>query len=156
MGQLGHRPLYHPIILHDFTLPTPIQIGTEQYFEWKEIDSPLTLVAFHIIIHPTFAFPSPQFNISGSHLKNFPIIHCLWNDCPHHLDRLSSDYIENVLGERYPDQHLDLFTLNIDWFITSYYKPVTPYPLQQDIYPLSPTTPISFYLPPECHLSSED
>ena len=105
------------------------------------------LVAFHIIIHPSFAFAEPQFHLSGKHLNNFPIIHCLWNNCPHHLDIISHHYIHNTSEECYPDQNLDLFAIKIDNFITSYYKAATPYSLRQDLYPNSPTGPISLPLP---------
>ena len=76
-GRFGHRPIYRPIVSLSFTSPSPIQISSEHYFEWREVGSPLVLVALHIIIHPSFAFTEPQFHISGTHLKNFPIIHCL-------------------------------------------------------------------------------
>ena len=106
-GQFGHHPIYHPIISLSFTTPSPIQISSEHYFEWREVNSPLPLVAIHIVIHPSFAFSKPLFNITGTHLKNFTIIHILWNDCPQHLDCISHHYIHNVLGEQYPDQNLD-------------------------------------------------
>ena len=153
-GQFGHRPIYRPIISLSFTSPSPSQISSEHYFEWREVDSPLPIVAIHVIIHPSFAFAEPLFNIAGTHLKNFPIIHILWSDCPRHLNHISHNYIHNVLGDRYPDQNLDLFALKFDYFITSYYKAVTPYSLRQDLYPLSPTPPLSIYNPR--HSSSED
>ena len=49
-GQFGHRPIYKPIVSLSFTTPSPIQISSEHYFEWREVDSPLPLVAIHIII----------------------------------------------------------------------------------------------------------
>ena len=153
-GQFGHRPIYKPIVSLSLTTPSPIQISSEHYFEWREVDSPLPLVAIHILIHPSFAFEVPYFKISGTHLKNFPIIHILWNDCPRHLDRISHHYIHDVLGEQYPDQNLDLFAIKFDQFITAYYKAVTPYSLRQDLYPFSPTPPLSIYNPR--HSSSED
>ena len=57
-GQFGHRPIYQPIISLSFTSPSPIQISSEHYFEWREVESPLPIVAIRIIIHPSFAFAS--------------------------------------------------------------------------------------------------
>ena len=152
-GQLGHCPFYHPIVSLGFTVPTPIQIGTEHYFKWRGVDSLLTLVTFHLIIHPTFTFMEPLFNIAGNHLKNFHIIHCFWNDCLYHLAHFSHTLIHDTLHNWYPDQNLDLFAIKINNFITSYYKAVTPYSLCQDCYLNSPTPPLSTFYP--CHLSSE-
>ena len=65
-GQFGHHPIYRPIISLSFTSPSLIQISSEHYFEWREVNSPLPLVAIHIIIHPSFAFAEPLFNIAGT------------------------------------------------------------------------------------------
>ena len=85
-GQLHHCPFYRPATHLSFTEPTPIQVGTEHYFEWLHKESRIPLVAFHLIIHPTFAFGEPLFTFSSIHLKPFPIIHCLWSDCPRHIN----------------------------------------------------------------------
>ena len=50
-SQLLHRPFYRPTTSLSFTHPTPIQIGTEHYFEWQYTETKVPLVAFHLIIH---------------------------------------------------------------------------------------------------------
>ena len=64
-GQLFHRPFYHPATHLSFTEPTPIQVGTEHYFEWVHSETRIPLVAFHFIIHPTFTFSEPLFTFGS-------------------------------------------------------------------------------------------
>ena len=140
--QLHHHPFYRPATYLSFTEPTPIQVASEHYFEWLHQESRIPIVAFHLIIHPTFAFGEPLFTFGSIHLKPFPIIHCLWNNCPRHLNLLTSHFIDQTLLHKWPDQRLDTFSINLDNFFSSYYRPVTPYSLRQDLYPNSPTPPL--------------
>ena len=156
-SQFCHCPFYHPATHLSFTKPTPIQVGVEHYFEWVHQESRIPLVAFHLIIHPTFAFGEPLFTFGSIHLKPFPIIHCLWSDCPRHLNLLTSHFIDQTLLNKWPDQRLDAFSINLDNFFDSYYRAVTPYSLRQDLYPNSPTPPLySYHVTPHSPSSSKD
>ena len=106
--QISHSPLQHTWTLLGVTFMT----------EWREDRSALTLVAFHLIIHPSFAFAEPLFNIKRVRLKNFPTLCCFWNNCPHHLDWTSHHYIHDTLHDYHPDQHLDCFAIKLDSFFT--------------------------------------
>ena len=154
--QLYHRPFYRPATHLSFTEPTPIQVGSEHYFEWLHKESRIPIVAFHLIIHPTFTFAEPLFTFGSQHLKPFPIIHCLWSDCPRHINLLTSDFLDQTLVHKWPDQNVDAFHLLLQDFFSCYYRPVTPFSFRQDLYPNSPTPPLySFQFIPHSSTSSE-
>ena len=152
--QLFHRPFYCPATHLSFTEPTPIQVGTEHYFEWVHSETRIPLVAFYLIIHPTFAFGEPLFTFSSIHLKPFPIIHCLWNDCPRHLNLLTSDFLDQTLVYKWPDQNINAFGIHLHNFFSSYYRAVTPFSLHQDLYPNSTAPPLYSYHITPCSPSS--
>ena len=120
-------------------------------------ESRIPIIAFHLIIHPTFAFREPLFTFGSIHLKPFPVIHCLWSDCPRHINLLTADFLDQTLVYKWPDRNFDVFHLLLQDFFSSYYRAVTPYSLCQDLYPNSPTPPLySFNLIPCSPSSSED
>ena len=155
-GQLFHHPFYRPATHQSFTEPTPIQVGTEHYFEWVHSKTRIPPAAFHFIIHPTFTLREPLFTFGSVHLKPFPIIHSLWSDCPRHLNLLTSDFLDQTLVYKWPDQNIDAFGIHLH-NLSSYYRAVTPFSLRQDLYPNSPTPPLySYRLTPHSPISSED
>ena len=140
-SQLFHLAYYKPIVSLSFTLPSPIQVGTEHYFEWRSVETNHIIVSLHIIISPVFCFFEPNYQIVSNSYKSHPSIICLWHDCPHFLSFSAHDYLENVLGKLWPEDKLDLFCKEIDWFISRYYKTVTPWSAPQNLYPNSPSIP---------------
>ena len=82
---------------------------------------------FWCIISPSFCFFDPQFQIQCNSYKSHPVILSLWYDCPHHLSHTAQDYLENTLGCLWPDEDLPGFCQEIDWFISQYYKTITPW-----------------------------
>ena len=139
-SQLFHIAYYKPIVSLSFSLPSPIQVGTEHYFEWRSKEANCIIVSVHFIISPVFCFFEPQFNIIANSYKSHPTIICLWQDCPHYLSFSAQDYLENTLGRLWPDDGLDLFCLELNWFINRYYKTATPWSAPQNLYSPPPTT----------------
>ena len=67
-GQLVHKPFYHPLISLTFTEPSPIQVGSEHYFEWRTTDREEIIFTFHLVINPSYGFFAPHtFVQSNSH-----------------------------------------------------------------------------------------
>ena len=139
--QLFHIAYYKPIVSTSFTHPTPIQISSEHYFEWRAQEDNFIIFSFHIIISLVYCFFEPEFKIVINSYKSHPTIFCLWHDCPLRLSFPIGNYIEDTLANIWPEEHLDRFQIELDGFIRRYYKNVTPWSTPQNLYPLSPSVP---------------
>jgi hypothetical protein len=148
--QLFHRPFYRPAVSLSFEYPSPIQVGTEHYFEWRRYNDTSIIASVHIIIHPAFTLLGPHYKITRSSHQAYPTVHILWWDCPFHLPSEVSHFLTNDLLSIWPDDNLDQFDLLLHTFCDRYYRPVTPFSAPQNLYPHSPSSPD--YIP----LTTED
>jgi hypothetical protein len=148
--QLYHRPFYRPVVSLSFEYPSPIQVGTEHYFEWRRFEDNSIITSIHFVIHPAFTFLEPHYRISRSSHQAHPTIHIFWWDCPFHLPLEVSHFLNHDLHNIWPEDNLDQFDLLLTSFCVRYYKPVTPFSAPQHLYPHSPSSPD--YIP----LTTED
>ena len=97
-GQLVHKPFYRPLISLTFTEPTPIQVGSEHYFEWRTTDQEEIIFTFHLVINPSCRFFAPHTFIQSNSHRAYPTIFNIWYDCPHYTPTQLIDYLKNDLS----------------------------------------------------------
>ena len=137
-GQLVHKPFYHPLISLTFTKPSPIQVGSEHYFEWRITDWEEIIFMFHLVINPSYGFFAPHTFIQSNSHQAYPTIFSVWYDCPHYAPTQLINYLENDLSYIWPDHAPIKFLKSLQVFINDYFRPVAPFSPPQDCYPLYP------------------
>lgn len=73
-NQLFHIAYHKPIISLSYSLPSPIQVATEHYFEQSYKDSNFTIMFLCIIISPAFYFFEPDFRSNRNSYESHPTI----------------------------------------------------------------------------------
>ena len=150
-AQLVYTCYYQPVIPINNQQPPHLQVGSEHYFKWRILNSDFVIVAFHLLINPRVHTHDPIIKISRRSYKPYPLITCVWHDCPHRVDTITSDFISVYLLNSWGgDSRLDIFEEILNCFFTAYYRPVSPQSVPQNLWPHHPSSP--YYVP---HQSSE-
>ena len=119
--QLQYTSYYRPVIPLNNQQPRHLQVGSEHYFEWLVLNTDFTIVAFHLIINPLVHTHNPLFTITAQSYQPYPLITCIWHDCPNCLNTLTSNFIGiHLLNNWGRESYLDIFEEILNCFFTAY------------------------------------
>ena len=145
-AQLVYTCYYRPVIPINNQQPPHLQVGSEHYFEWRVLNSDFVIAAFHLLINPLVYIHDPIVKISRRSYKPYPLITCVWHNCLHWVDILTSDFISNYLFNSWGSKsRLDIFKEILNCFFTACYCPVSPQSIPQNLWPHHPSSP--YYIP---------
>ena len=121
-----------------FTEPSPIQVGSEHYFEWRTTNLEEVIFTFHLIINPSYGFSKPHTFIQSNSHRAYPTIFSIWHNYPHYTPSTLVSYLEGDLTYIWPDHNPAQFLKSLQVFITDYFCPITPFSPPQNLYPYYP------------------